>query len=256
MGGVKISNLSITEYLLENDITVTNRMYSISKDRKKEDIIMQMKLGNAVHNILMGYTMNNNTRINSTIGKKIEGVKVDIKRSKFDLYSLSKKEEKNKIDIFLLSNGEEIIKRAEEGLKYLSEINLLSLIERSMKRNEISLGRIDEENLRARENIEIASIKGLSYNLLEEDIYNYLRRIRKNENNINYNDVIYNYLNISSLSFDSKCYIDILLFIPFDTLKYWKRYKNNKITDCNKYIEKLIKSYNYEIGGAFNDKIS
>ena len=249
MGGVKISNLSITEYLLENDIIVTNKMYSISKSRKNEDIIMQMKLGNAVHNILMGYTMNNNTRINSTIGKKIEGVKVDIKRCKFDLEVIYNKNEKNKIDNFLLNKGEQIIKKAEEGIKYLKDINLLSLIERSMKRNEITLGRIDEENLRARENIEIASIKGLSYNLLEEDIYNYLRRVRKSGNNFNYSDYIYDYLNISNLNFDSKCYIDILLFIPFDTIKYWKRYKNNKVIDSNKYIEKILKSYNREVGG-------
>ena len=119
--------------------------------------------------------MNNLTRIDSTIGKKIENIKVEIKRSREDIKYRYNKSQKNICDNFLLQYGEVIISRAEEAINFLGYIDYLSLIERSMKKNEICLGRIDEVNLRVMENIEIATVKNISYNLVEEDIYEYLR---------------------------------------------------------------------------------
>lgn len=201
----------------------------------------------------MGYYLNGTTRINSIIGKKIENIKIEIKRAKDSLKYIDKKQEKNVCDIFLLDRGERIISKAEEGISFLRDIDYLKLIKRSMKKNEICLGKIDEENLRVRESIEIGTIKGLKHNLVEEDIYNYLRKVRRRNFLLDINYLVKDYINIASLSKESEEYINMLLFIPYDCLKQWKRYRENKRESTKvEYLNSIKSPFKYEIenGGS------
>ena len=94
------------------------------------------------HKILSGYNCYGVTRINSTIGKRVEHIKVMIKRLRKDL---EKRENvKNPMDKFILVNGNKILSKAEKGIYELKNINYIGIIERSMKKNEITLGRADE----------------------------------------------------------------------------------------------------------------
>ena len=181
------------------------------------------------HNILSGYNCYGVTRINSTIGKRVEHIKVMIKRLRKDLEK--RENAKNPMDKFILSNGNKILSKAEKGIYELKNINYVGIIERSMKKNEITLGRVDEKNLRVTSELEIGTLKNVSYNLVEEDIYDYLKRIKIKNKKISLEKCIDKYIESSYLSEDSRDYIDILLMIPYGTLNVWYKYVYGK----NKY---------------------
>lgn len=201
----------------------------------------QIKLIVSVQNTLAGY-YGDATRIGSTIGKKIEGVKVDLKRLRRDLHELAEKKDKNIMDEFLLENGESLVSRGEEGLSTLKNIDYISIIKRSMKKNEICLGRVDENNIRVFERIEIGSIKNISFNLIEEDMCEYLRKLRRKNIEIDLDKFINEYARLSYLSKDSIEYIKILLSIPQDSLKQWYRYRQNKKEQSPEECLKNIRS--------------
>lgn len=255
-GEIKISDITIIDYLLDKDVVVTNNIFKNNRRYNNELIKAQLVLANAIHKILMGYYSNSTTRINSIVGKKIENIKIEIKRSKSHLRYLDNKKIKNICDEFLLSNGEMILRKAEEGISYLEDIDYLGIINRSMKKNEICLGRIDEENLRVRDCIEIGTIKNIKHNLIEEDIYNYLRKIKRQEICIDIKSIVNEYINMAKLNKSSEEYINMLLMIPYDCLKYWRRYRENKrkITELE-YLNNLKSAFKYEIGGRSYEQI-
>lgn len=100
-----------------------------------------------------------------------------------------------------------------------------------MKKNEITLGRADEKNLRVTSELEIGTLKNVSYNLVEEDIYDYLKRVKIKNKKISLEKCIDKYIERSCLSEDSRDYIAILLMIPYGTLNIWYKYAYGR----NKY---------------------
>lgn len=200
-----------------------------------------------VHSILSGYHYNGSFRINSTIGKRLESIKVYIKRLKKDLEWRRKKEFLNSMDRFLLSEGGNIIKQGERAIEEIGGIDYLGLIKRSMKQNEICLGRADEGNLRKNNGIEIGNIKGLSYNLIEEDIYEYLKKIRRRGGSPNEEAYIEKYIIEKKLENNSEEYIKLLLEIPYDSLRQWLRYSQGKRNIApDDYLENIEKISKYE----------
>jgi hypothetical protein len=200
-----------------------------------------------VHSILSGYHYNGSFRINSTIGKRVECIKVYIKRLKTDLERRKKREFLNSMDRFLLSKGKNIIKQGEEALEGIKEIDYLGLISRSMRKNEICLGRADEGNLRKNNEIEIGNIKNLSYNLIEEDIYEYLKKIRRRVGILKEDLYIEKYIIEERLQNSSGQYIKLLLQIPYDSLRQWLKYAQGKrIMAPEEYLENIEKSLKYE----------
>lgn len=234
---------SIRKYLEDKEIKITGFSFKGSViDYSEERVISHLRLVNAVHKTLMGYGISGS--INSTIGKSVEKVKVDIKRLN---RNLNKIESKNVMDEFLLINGYHILNQSEGALDRFKNINYLDLIRRSMKKNEICLNRVDESNIRAVEDIEIGTLKGITYNLVEEDILSYLRKVKIRNKKINFDYVIDKYIEISKLDENSKLYIKILLEIPIDTIRYCKKYlRGRKKIDIEKYLRNIKESYNYE----------
>lgn len=200
-----------------------------------------------IHTILSGYHYNGSFRINSIIGKRVEYIKVYLKRLKKDLEMRHKKEFLNSMDRFLLSKGKNIISQGEEVLERIMEIDYLGLIRRSMRNNEICLGRVDERNLRKDKDIEIGNIKNLSYNLIEEDIYEYLKKIRRRGNGGNEELYIEKYIIEKGLQNSSGEYIKLLLQIPYDSLRQWLRYSQGKrIMAPEDYLENIEETLKYE----------
>lgn len=201
-----------------------------------------------VHNIFMRYKNSNKLVINSVIGRLVENIKADISKCRTHLNSIQIEEKINSMDKFLLNNGNKIIETAEEAIQRVNQIDYLGIIKRSMKKNEICLGKVDESNIRVSNCIEIGHLKDISYNLIEEDIYNYLKRVNRKSPDLDLDMFIEDYIKCACLGSDSRCYIKILLSIPYDTIKIWKRYiLNKKQIESSKYIESINKSINYEM---------
>lgn len=241
--------MELRDYLFEKGVIVTDKSFRSAKEYKDEEILKQIILARNLHNILMRYSIYETTRINSTIGKFIESIKVDLKKCRINLNELYCKNEKNIMDEFLLSHGELVLKKAQDAIICLKEIDYIGIIKRSMKKNELCLGRVDEGNLRASEGIEIGSIKNISYNLVEEDIYHYLRKVRRrNPNKNNLEMHVSKYIDDAFLGENSREYLLILLSIPWDTIRNWRKYRLNKRQISPKeYVNIMIKSMKYEM---------
>ena len=247
-GVIYIKELTLIEYLHDKDVMVCNRTFNNLFSEDESYIYNQIITANGLHKILMGYYINSSTRINSTIGKRIEKTKVTLKRLEEELRRSEDKDNKDLINYFLLENGETLIKKVKEGLRNFENIDYRELIRRSMRKNEICLGKIDESNLRIRESIEVGRLKYISYNLVEEDIYCYLNRINNKDNIGKYIDF---YINIARLSDNSKQYILALMSIPMNTLKWFRRYKKHETEynskELNKILDNMQDAYNREV---------
>jgi len=231
-------------------VIIKGEYFRSNMNYTEESIVEQIKVISEVHSILSGYGYNSSSRINSTIGKRLEGMKVCIKRLKRDRETRKENDFINSMDRFLLNKGEEIIKQGEEALVGIDEIDYLGLIRRSMERNEICLGRVDEGNLRKNKKIEIGNIKNISYNLIEEDIYEYLKKIRRRNNVFNEDLYIEKYIKEEKLQNSSRYYIKLLLEIPYDSLKQWYRYTQGKRAMAPEdYLCNIKESLKYESKG-------
>lgn len=236
-----ISNLTLKEYLLENDILVGDDYFKGIRDINGKKVMEQIIIIQNAHKILSGYNCYGTTRINSTIGRKVEHIKVMLKRLRKDLEKRHTYKEINPMDKFILSNGNKILSKGERGINALKEIDYMGIIKRSMKKNEITLGRVDEKNLRVTSELEIGTLKNTSYNLVEEDIYDYLKRVRIKNKKISLEKCIDKYIEISYLSDESRDYIDILLMVPYGTLNLWYKYAYGRKEDSWQEQLKKIK---------------
>ena len=205
---IKIDAIMLTEYLNKENVNVTNKYFSYKKDFTIRDISGQINLITEIHKILMKCEFDGLSRIESKIGREVEAYKVQLKKIKRDYNELIMKANKNDIDKFLIFEGKNMINQASVALEKIYNDNYLSIIDRSMNRKEICLGRIDSGNLR-KENgkLEVGSLKGISYNLIEEDLYKYIKRIQKRNSYIDENEVIDLFVRVSHLAYSSINYL-------------------------------------------------
>ena len=227
--GIKIDVIMIAEYLNKKNVNVTSKYFSYKKNFNIKDISEQINLITDIHKILMKCEFDGLSRIESKIGREVEAYKVQLKKIKRDYNELIMKINKNDIDKFLIFEGKNMINQASIALDKIYNDNYLSIIDRSMNRKEICLGRVDSGNLR-KENgqLEIGSLKGISYNLIEEDLYKYIKRIKKRNSYIDENEVIDLFVRASHLSYSSINYLKGLCTYPKDFLKNWERYRQAK----------------------------
>lgn len=237
---------NIKKYLISNDIHVMDNSFYFNRDEYSlEGIKKQIVVINTIHNVLMKFCNYDDCGIKSTVGKDMEKLKLDIKKLRRNLINI---QIKNSMDEFIFSRGNLILNQAEKATLRLKKIDYIKLIKRAMKKNEICLGNVDESNIRVMDRIEIGNIDQISYNLVEDDIYNYIRKLKKNIQENYLDEIVDWYINIAKLSSLSKNYINTLLLIPKDSIKIWKKYlKNKKNYDSSFYLNKISKSYKNEI---------
>lgn len=152
------------------------------------------------------------------------------------------------MDQYILDSGGELLNKTEESLYALESIDYLGIIKRSMKRNEICLGRVDEGNIRVVESVEIGTLKGVSYNLIEEDVYSYLKKVQKRNSDLDLKKYVDVYVDLAHLNQESRDYVNILLSTPYDSLRQWYRYKYNKRRlPPEEYLKNIKATMEYEL---------
>ncbi|MDO5517613.1 MAG: spore coat protein [Clostridium sp.] len=224
------------------------KYFSYDKNIDRKSCENQIKLMVRIHKILIGCSFGKLERFQSTIGKDIEGYNVQLKRLQKNYDNLFDKTYKNEVDKILLSEGKRMLQKGKEAVEYIYEHGYLGVIERSMNREEICIGRADEGNLRLNgDKIEIGVDKGMVYDLVEEDLYRYIKRLQKKDAHINEEELIKIFVHSSHLSFNSICYLRGLCTYPRDFLRIWDKYiENKKNKSPEEYLVNLNRSMKYE----------
>lgn len=245
---IKINELLRQNYLNTKGITIIGKYFSYDKNIDKKNYTDQIKLMVDTHKILSGCRLESLNQLGSTIGKDIEGFKVQLKKLERDYYSILDKSIKNQVDKMILSDGKRMIEQGKQSIKYIYKHDYLGIIERSMNREEICIGRADEGNLRKKEStIEIGIVKGMTYDLVEEDLYRYIKRLQRKNIKIDEEELIKLFVHSSHLSFNSIDYLRALCTYPRDSFKIWERYRQNKKDkSIEEYFVNLKKCMNYE----------
>ena len=241
-----MNEVAANEYLNIRGITIMERYFSYDKNIYKKDITSQINLIVELHKTLIGCNFNELSRLKSTIGKEVESYKVQIRKLQSHYDYILSRTCANEVEKLILSNGKIALKQAKDALNYIYEHDYFGVIKRSMNREEICIGKVDSSNLRKNgDQIEIGIVKGMAYNLVEEDLYSYIKKLQRKQVNIDEEELIKIFVYGSHLSFNSFYYLRGLCSYPKDFLKLWERYmdRNKKmINPIN--MEKVNSIYN------------
>ena len=233
--------MDIVAYLVNNNIFIEDNFVKPISDNRL-DINSQIELIVDVQNKLMSNKDTIIPRINSTIGKDIENFRVQIKKVDKELNILKYSENKTDLEFYFLEEGLKIVERAKKSLNSINQEKYFELIRRSMKNYEMCLGRVDEGNLKIEDDgsIKIRTCKYISYNLIEHDLFSYIKRIKKRQYNIPIEEIIDEYINIAELQNSSKEYLMAICSYPVESMKIIYKYKgeNNK-ENSDEWIKKL-----------------
>lgn len=244
----------IKNYLSNKGITIIGHYFHYDKNISCKDIMSQINLIVDFHKILVGCSFTGLSGIRSIIGKEIEDYKVQIKKLERNYNQIVNKSCSNEVDRIILINGKVMLKKAEISLKYIYEHDYFGAIRRSMNREEICLEKVQPNNLKRNgEKIEVGLIKNMTYNLVEEDLYNYIKKLQKAQINIDEEEIIKTFVYESHLSFNSFDYLRGLCSYPRDFLKTWSKYvelKDQTVMRKSKTEEEILldleKSLKYE----------
>ncbi|WP_035790205.1 spore coat protein [Clostridium beijerinckii] len=224
-----MDELLINQYLNKKGIAIIGQCFSYDKNMQRNDITSQVDLIIEFHKLLLGGNLTGLSKIKSTIGREVESHKVQIRKLQMHYAYISNKTCTNEIENIILSNGKIMLEKANKAINYIYEHDYFGVIKRSMNREEICLGKVDKSNLRKNnEKIEVCTIKGMTYNLVEEDLYNYIKKLQRKEINIDEEELIKLFVHGSHLSISSFDYLRGLCSYPKDFLRFWERYRDSK----------------------------
>ncbi|AOR22571.1 spore coat protein [Clostridium taeniosporum] len=244
---IKIEELDIISYLNNKGVDIVGKYFDYDKKITTKKAAEQVKIMVNLHKILLGYNNESLVRIKSTIGKEIENYKVQIRKLQKQYNNMMNLGIENDFEKLIISDGKILLDQAKHVIDYIYSHNYFGIIERSMNREELCIGRCDGSNLKLDKNIQIGTLKYLSYNLVEEDLYKYIKKIKRRNNYIDEEELIKVFAYESHLSKYSINYLKALCSFPKDTLKVWEKYKNNKKLKTYEEFSKQFKnSMNYE----------
>lgn len=232
--------MNIITYLNNNNIIVDENITRKS-DRNIIDISGQIDLIVMIQNRLMNNGVTIIPRINSTIGKDVESFRVQNKKVEKVLKSINLNDDKSNLDYYILEKGNMALDRAKKTFYAMDNEIYFELIRRSMNNYEMCLGRVDEGNLKLEENevVKIRTTKYISYNLIEHDLFNYIKRVKRRGFNIQTEKVIDEFIYKSSLSEKSKNYLTALCNYPFETMKLIYKYRYYENNNYDEWIKKI-----------------
>lgn len=222
--------MDILEFLNDNGIIVGEENFPKS-NRKKYiwDTDNQISLIIEVQKILTGKKTNIIPRVESSVGKEIESFIVQAKKTLKMIRSFEEKYNKSDFDLFIIDEGNKILSRANKSLNTLDEDEYLKIIIRSMNNYDICLGRVDEGNLKKEGlTICIRTTRYISYNMIEHDCYNYIKRLKKRGYKGDIIKLINDFAYKSNLNKDSIDYMTVLSNYPLESIKTLLKLKEDR----------------------------
>ena len=132
-------------------------------------------------------------------------------------------------DLFIIEEGNKILNRANKSLNALDDDEYLKIIIRSMNNYDICLGRVDEGSLKKDGlTISIRTTRYISYNMVENDCYNYIKRLKKRGYKGDITKLINDFAYKSNLNRDSIDYMTVLSNYPIESIKTLLKFKEDR----------------------------
>lgn len=246
MGVIKINSFDLNSYIQSRDIYIINKKINVEK-------INVEKIFKQIDNIIFfqkafgKYNENLFPRIKCTIGKEIDNFKGQILLIKKYGNNINNKKNLNELDRYILENSNRLIERVSNSITNIENSDYRNLIKRSMKNYEVCLGKTDEGNLSISKDgkLNVGTIKYLTHNLKENDIYFYIKKIKRRNISINIEEIIDYYISKENLGKNSREYLKALVLIPNEELRILERIILGKIKipeeEILKEINKMVK---------------
>lgn len=224
MGVIKINVVNLNSYLKNKNIYIINKKINVEKV-SREEIFKQIDNIILFQKTFGSYKENLFPRIKCTIGKEINNFNGQVLLIKKYLNNINIKGTLKELDRYILGNGNILIEKVSNEITKIENNDYKNLIKRSMNNYEVCLGRSDEGNLSVSEDgkIKIGTIKYLTYNLKENDIYFYIKKLKRRNIAISIEEVIDYYILKEDLGKNSKEYLKALALIPNEELRILER---------------------------------
>lgn len=206
---ITINEVTLKNYLLENDVYIMGNYFK--KKKNDIDILNHIDIIINLQKILMGYHSVEKNSILSEIGRRIDRIFVMTKKLDIGFNELNYYEKC-------------VLDKVKKQLKRIEDIDYIDIYRRGMYKDEICIERVDESNLRVVDQVEIGKIKKINFNIVEEDFINYLFKYKKKCNKDTLREYAKEYVRRSNLKKSSLQYINLIVDMPCESLKYW--YKN------------------------------
>lgn len=218
-------------FLNKNNIEVLPRK-EIEKEKRELRFYDPLEYLNTISEIHKEFLKEENRikfKFRNDIWKHVQILKLWIRR-------VDKLEESNKLINIALDTS-------KKSLECIENISYKELIRRAMEREEVCIGRIYYEIKKGEKRIFIKNTENIKFNMVEEDYYNYLKKIRGNYRD-ELKDLLSEVIEKENLDFKSYIYINSLIEYPYNSMKYLQ---NNYIKDLKIQInvleELLVKDY-------------
>ncbi|WP_308779686.1 hypothetical protein [uncultured Clostridium sp.] len=221
----------LSSYLEDRNIYVLNSKISKDKNEDNKNIYKQIENIIFFNNKIGQYKENLFPRIGATIGKEVNMYYSQIILISKYLREIENKDNLNSIDFYLINRGELLIDLGKKSLNHINKNGFKELIKRSMSNYEVCLTRVDEGNLKVEEDgsVKIGTIRYMTYNLKEHDIYSYIKKIKRREVNLDIEDIINYYISITKLGEYSKEYLKALVSYPNEEFRIIEKYILGKL---------------------------
>ena len=128
---------------------------------------------------------------------------------------------------------------SKNSLNKICEVNYRDIIRRAMERQEVCVGKIYYKNSDKSLYVYLKSLEDIKFNLIEDDYYTYLKRIR-GEKRISIEDLIKDICLKEDLDYKSYVYINSLINYPMYSMKYLQECYIKNLKPCREVLEEAL----------------
>lgn len=236
---------SFEQYLCSQGIRKVDFMLksneTLNRNILEENVNKQLHIISDVHKLSCGFNGYLKKRINNQTCKLYEEEKIQLRKFKKNYRRIKEEGPDNKIEQIVFNEGDKIIERAELVINNIEENGYMELIRRSMDNIEICLTDVSFDNLGMVDNsIAIVNFEDIAYNMVEMDCYYFLAKLKRKGFNVDFDKAVELFCELESLDRSSDIYIKSLLSFPYEFLKIFGKYRQNKKNwNEDEYVRRL-----------------
>lgn len=179
--------------------------------------------------------------LDSNLGKRLQKLKIQERRNERYFNELKVKGAEDKFEKILLENCSGLFSQAKRSLDQAEDKGqYISLIFRSMNRNELSIGDGSSENLFYSNGVKVKNIKKISLDMVEWDLINFLFKVKRKNIKFDLDNAIKTFVTCEGLDQKSEEFIKAILEYPLDFMRLCEKRRQNKKSWTNQQYENKL----------------